>query len=110
MKVISIKIEDLLSQFCNINENVIPLFERLAELPHQIRPTLHQKMLIDNHTDGSKSKTKEYLKLEDNFGFCKSLKKLTKILGFHMMLKTNDLQDIIYTSMDDDKNVTINSV
>ena len=25
------------------------------------------------------------------------------------MLKTNDLQDIIYTSMDDDINVTINT-
>ena len=26
------------------------------------------------------------------------------------MLKTNDLQDIIYTSMDDDMNVTINNL
>ena len=53
---------------------------------------------------------KEYLYLEDFFGFCKSFKKVTKNLGFHVMWKTNDLQDIIYTSMDDDKNVTNNNL
>ena len=47
MKVISNKDDDLLSQFGNINENDIPLLERLADLPPQIRSTPHQKMLID---------------------------------------------------------------
>ena len=54
MKVISRKDDDLLSQFGNINENDIPLLERLADLPPQIRSTPHQKMLIDNHTDANK--------------------------------------------------------
>ena len=31
-------------------------------------------------------------------------------MGFHVMLKTNDLQDIIYKSMDDDLIVTINTL
>ena len=67
-------------------------------------------MLIDNHTDPNKGKLKRYLYLEDIFGFCKTFKKVTKNLGFHVTFKTNDLHDIIYTSMDDDINVTINSL
>ena len=67
-------------------------------------------MLIDNHTDGNKGKIKEYLYLEEIFGFCKTFKEVTKNLGFPLMFKTNDIQDIIYTSMADDINVTINSL
>ena len=52
---------------------------------------------------------KGILYLEDIFGFCKSFKKVTKILEFNLMFKTADLQDIIYTSMEDEINVTINS-
>ena len=100
--------DDLLSQFGNINE--IPLLERLADLPTQIRSTPHQRMLIDNHNDPNKGKIKGSLYLEDSFGFCKTFKKVTKKVGFHVTFKTNDLQDIIYTSMDDDINVTINSL
>ena len=110
MRVISNKDGDLLSQFDNINEDDIPVLERLAGLPPQIRSTPHQKMLINNHTDANKGKIKGYLYLEDIFGFCKTFKKVTKNLGFHLMLKTNDLQDIIYTSMVEDIKVTINNL
>ena len=58
MRVISNKYGDLLSQFDNINENDIPVLERLADLPPQIRSTPHQKMLINNHTDANKGKKK----------------------------------------------------
>ena len=108
--MISNKDDDLLSEFGNNNENDMPLLERLAELPPQIRWTPHQKMLIDNHLDANKGKIKGYLYLEDNFGFCKSFKRVTKNLGFHIMFKTANLQDIIYTSMADDRNVSINSL
>ena len=110
MKVMSNKDGDLLSQFGNINENDIPMLERLADLPPQIRSTPHQKMLIDNHLDANKGKIKGYLYLEDIFGFCKTFKKVTKNLGFHIMFKTANLQDNIYTSMADDIDVTINSL
>ena len=40
----------------------------------------------------------------------KFFKKVAKNLGFHFMFKTADLQDIIYTSMADDINVTIHSL
>ena len=43
MKVISNKDGDLLSHFSNINENAIPLLERLADLPPQIGDTPYQK-------------------------------------------------------------------
>ena len=110
MRAISNKDGDLLSPFDNINENDIPVLERLADLPPQIRDSPHQKMLINNHTDANKGKIKGYLYLEDIFGFCKTFKKVTKNLGFHLMLKTNDLQNIIYSSMADDINVTINNL
>ena len=110
MKVISNKDGDILSQFDNNNENYIPILSRIAELPTQIRSTPHQKMLIDNHIDANKSKIKGYLYLGDIFGFCKVFKKVTKNLGFHLMLKTANLQDIIYTSMAHDINVTTNNL
>ena len=58
MKVISKKDGDLISQFDNINENDIPVLERLLNSPPQIRDTPHQKMLIDNHTDANRGKLK----------------------------------------------------
>ena len=65
---------------------------------------------MKNHTDANKGKLKGYLYLEDIFGFCKTFKKITKNLGFHLTLKTAVLQDVIYTSMTDDVNVTFNNL
>ena len=109
-RVISNKDGDFLSQFENINENDIPILERPADLPPQIRSTPHQKMLINNHTDAKKGKIKGYLFLEDIFGFCKTFKKVTKNVSFHITFKTNDLQNIISSTMSDDINVTINNL
>ena len=61
IRVRSNKGGDLLSQFDIINENDIPILERLAYLPPQIRDTPHQKMFINNHTDAKKGKFKRYL-------------------------------------------------
>ena len=110
MRAMSNKVGDLLSQFDNINENNITSIESLADLPPQIRDTPHQKKLINNHTDANKGKIKGFLYLEDIFGFCKTFEKVTKNLGFHLTFKTNDLQKIIYSSMADDVNVTINNL
>ena len=107
VNVISNKDGDLLSQFGSINKNGFPDLERLADLPPQFKSTPHQKMLINKHTNANKGKIKGYLYLEDIFGICKSFQKVTKNLGFHVMLKTAKLKDIIYTSMTDDINVTI---
>ena len=109
MKVISNKDGDLLYQFDNINENDIPSLSKIFDLPPQIRSTPHQKMLIDNHIDANKGKIKGFLYLEHFFGLCKTFRRITKNLGFHLMLRTIDLEDIVYTSMADDINVTINN-
>ena len=69
MRAISNKDGDLLSQFVNINENDIPILERLQDLPVQIRGTPHCKLLINNHTDANKGRIKGNLYLEDIFGF-----------------------------------------
>ena len=110
MRVISNKDGDLFSKFHNFNKNDTPVLERLADLAPQIRHTPHHKTLINNHTDANKGKIKGNLNLEDIFGFCKAFKKVTKNLGFLIMLKTNDLQNIIYSSMADDINVIINNL
>ena len=110
MKSISNKDGDFLSHFDYINENDIPVLEKLGDLLPQFQSTPHQKMLINNHTDANKGKIKGYVYLEDIFGFCKSFKKVTKNLGFHLLFKTTNLQDVIYTSMADEINVTINKL
>ena len=110
MRGISNKDGDLLSQFYKIKENDIPVLQKIADLPPQIRSTPHQNLLVKNQTDANKGKIKGSLYLEHLFGFCKSFKKVTKKLGCHLILKTNDTQDNIYTSMADDINVTINNL
>ena len=107
MRVISKKDGDFLSQFDYIIENDIPILEKLQDLPPQFRDTTHQKLSISDLTHANKGKLKGCLYLEDMFDFCKCFKKVTKNLGFHLMLKSANLQDIIYTSLTDDINVTI---
>ena len=67
-------------------------------------------MLRNDHTDVNRVKTKRYLNLGDNFAFCKSFQKVTKNVGFHLMLKTANLLDITYTSKADDINVTLKNL
>ena len=46
MRVILNKDGELLSQCDDFNENNIPVLERLADIPPQIRPTPHKKNVI----------------------------------------------------------------
>ena len=87
-----------------------PVLERLADLSPQNRDTPHWKILINNHADPNRGKIKGYFYLEVFFGVCKRFQKLTKFLGFHLMFKTANFQDFIYTSMDDDMTVTIDNL
>ena len=64
-------------------------------------------MLLNNHTDANKGKIKGYFYLEDIFAFCKTFKKVTKSLGFHLTFKRNDLQN---SSMGDYIYVTVNNL
>ena len=100
MRAITSKDADLLSQFNNINE---------GNGDADFNSTSLKKMLINNHDLADKGKIKGQLLLEHIFGFCKSFKKVTRNLGFLIKFRTADLQDIIFTSIGDDINVTINS-
>ena len=102
MRVKFSKDGDLLSQFDNFNE---------GNGDADFNSTSLKKMLNDNHgQEVNKGKIKGQLALEDIFGFCKSSKKITKNLRFHISFRTADLQDIIFTSIGDNLNVTINSL
>ena len=64
--------------------------------------------LIDKHEDVSnRGIVKGHLPLEHFFRFCRTLIKVTRKLGFHVNLKTADLQDLIYTTKSVDNNITI---
>ena len=104
LRVLNGKDGDLLSHFDNINESNGNADSNSTSL---------KKMLIDNHNivghEVNKGKIKGQLSLEHIFGFCKSFKKITKNFGCHIIFRTADLQDIIYTSIGDNINITINS-
>ena len=70
-----------------------------------------KQLSINSHTaDVKKGKIKVHLALEYRFRFCKTFKKITKNLGFHLTFKMNDVQDIIFTTIATDINVTNNSL
>ena len=102
VRALTSKDGDLLSHFDNVNEE-----NTLADFIS----THFKQMLIDNHTEAAnKGIFKGHLPLKFMFGFCKIFEKITKNLGFHMTLKTNDLQNIFFTTIATDINVTINSL
>ena len=99
MRLLTSKDSDLSSYFDKNGEAVINDDNPLKQI------------LINNHAvDANKGKIKSHLALEHIFGFCKTFKKITKNLGFHLKIKMNDLQDIIFTTLANDTNVTINSL
>ena len=99
MRLLTSKDSDLTSYFDKNGESVIDDNNPLKQ------------MLINNHDEAAnKGNIKGHLALEHIFGFCKTFKKITKNLGFHLKFKMNDLQDIIFTTIANDINVTINSL
>ena len=102
MRSLTSKDGDKLSHFHNINEeNTAAAFNS----------TSFKQRLIDNHTvEVNKGKIKGHFPLEHIIGLCKTFKKNTKKLGLHLTLKTNDLQNIVFTTIATDINVTINSL
>ena len=102
MTALTSKHGNLLPHFDNINEG-----NRLADF----NSTPVKQMLSDNHTEAAnKGKTEGQVPLEHVFGFCRTFKKITTNLGFHLTLETTDQQNIIFTTIATDINVTINSL
>ena len=99
MRLLTSKDSDLSSYFDKNGESVI----------NDDNPL--KNMLINNHAiEANKGKIKGHLALEHIFGFCKTFKKITKNLGFHLKFKMNDLQDILFTTIANHIKVTINSL
>ena len=99
MRLLTSKDSDLSSYFDKNGESVID------------NDNPSKKILFNNHAqEANKGKLKGHLALENIFGFCRTFKKITKNLGFYLKFKMNDLQDIIFRTIADDINVTINSL
>ena len=99
MRLLTSKNNDLSSCFDKNGESVLDNNNPLKQV------------LINNHAvDANKGRIKGQLALEHIFGICKTFKKITKNLGFHLIFKMNDLQDNIFTTKANDVNVTINSL
>ena len=99
MRLLTSKDGDLSSYFDKNGESVLDNDNPLKQI------------LINNHAqEVNKGKVRGQLALEHIFGFCKTFKKTTKNLGFYLIFKMNDLQDIIFTTIADDIIVTINSL
>ena len=97
MRVLTSKDGDLMSYIDKIDET-------------QIDNTSLKQILINNHVAANKGKIVGQLPLKNNFGFCKTFKKITKGLGFQLTLKTANLQDLLFKTMVPDFNITINSL
>ena len=93
---------DLLSHFDRFNDG-----DTNASINN---PSLKQKLTDNHNLPVNRGKIRGQLPLEHIFGFCKTFKKITKNLGFHITLKTNDLQNIIFTTLANDIKVTIKSL
>ena len=88
MRALTSKDGDLLSHSDNNNEkNTLINFKRMP----------FKQMLIDDNTEASnKDKIEPHLPLEHINGFCKTFKKITKNLAFHLKMETNDIQNIFF--------------
>ena len=99
MRLLTSKDSDLSSYFGKGGESVIDDNNPL------------KKMLINNHDEAAnKGRIRGPLALEHIFCFCRTFKKITKNLGYHLKFKMNDLQDIVFTTIANDITVTINSL
>ena len=86
-------------------------FDKIDEPEGEIGNTSpHHHLINDHELAANRGKIKRVLPLEHIFGLCKTFKKITKHLGFNISLKTVDLQDIIYTTLDDNIKVNFNKL
>ena len=98
MRLLTSKDSDLSSCFDKSDENALN------------DKSLTKRILINNHIDANKRKYMGKLELEHIFGFCRAFKKINKNLLYHLTFKTANLQDIIFTTIATDINVTINNL
>ena len=83
-------------------------FHKIDESQNGIKgSSLNQKLTDNQEQVDDRGKVKAQLPLEHLFGFCKTFKKNTKKLSFHLNLKTADLQELIYTTLGGNINIEL---
>ena len=85
-------------------------FNNIDETESGINNSSLKQTLIKKLTESNSGKIKRQLPLEHLFGFCKTFQKVIKNLGFHLTFKTNVLQNIFFTTIATDINVTNSSL
>ena len=81
-------------------------FDKTDESQAQIQNTSLKGLLIKNlDIAANEGKIERHSLHEYSFGFCRSFRKTTKQLGFHLTFKSSDLQDNIYTTLGEDNEV-----
>ena len=87
-------------------------FDITDETEDEINSSSLKKILIGNHDEANRGLIRGPLPSEFIFGFCRSVRKISKGLGFELDLRTsNRKHDILYsTLLDNEVNVTINSI
>ena len=91
--------------------DILSHFDKAYETEAEINnSSLHKKLFINHTVAVNKGKIKGKLSLEFVFEFVKFLRKINKILGYHLTFKTADLQNNVYTSLANDFKVTINNL
>ena len=94
----------------DVDGDLLSHFDNTDETQNGSKNTSLKEMLFNNHTEANRGKIKGHIPLEHVFGFCKTFKKTTKNLGFHLTFKMNDIQHIIFTTIAGDIIVTISSL
>ena len=100
IRALASKDGDFLSHFDKIDESEV-------ENEHT---SLHHHLINNHDVDANKGKIKGQLPLEHIFGFCRVFKKITEQLGFHLILKTANLQHVFYTTICDDIKVIFDNL
>ena len=82
------------------DRDLLSHFDKIDESQAKIGNTSLKHLLINNHDVAfNKGKLKGQIPLEHKIGLCRTFKKMTKQLRFHLAFETADLQDIIYTTL-----------
>ena len=94
------------------NGDLSTYFDIIDESEDGINNSSLKQILFNKNTEANRGLIRGHLPLDNNFGFCRSFRKITKSLGFEIDLRTsNRKQDILYTNLgDNDVNVTIISI
>ena len=107
------RVSTIMGALTSKDGHFIPYFDNINNADantSMINISFKDRLIISHSVAVNRGKVKGNLPLEHIFGFCKTFQKIAKNLGFHLTFKTADLQNIIFTSIANDIDVTINSL